>query len=227
MSSIDAEAVSDVSTATVSRGGWNRINVIRWLRKMHGWIGLWGATLGLLFGSSGILLNHRAVMKIPAVQVQESTVQLPLPQPAPESAKAMADWLRGELKLDHPSVKAREEPAHGVAWGDKSMTQPAHWQASFTTPRANVQADWWVGNSFVTLKRSDNNFFAVLTNLHKGVGMSVAWVLLVDTLAGSILLLSLSGVVLWTQLNRKRVVGAVIGFGALTLTVVLALQSLI
>jgi len=205
---------------------WNRHNVIRWLRKMHGWIGLWGATLGLLFGTSGILLNHRAVLKLPAVQVQESTVQLPLPQPAPASAQAMVEWLRGELKLDHPNLKSREEPAHGVAWGDKSMTQPGHWQMSLTTPRMNVQADWWVGNSFITLKRSDNNFFAVLTNLHKGVGMGVAWVLLADTLAGSIILLSLSGVVLWTQLNRRRVIGAAIGVTALVLTVTLALQAM-
>ena len=205
---------------------WNRINAIRWLRKMHGWIGLWGATLGLLFGSSGILLNHRAVMKIPAVQSQESTVQLPLPQPAPASAQAMVEWLRGELKLDHPNLKSREEPAHPVAWGDKSMTQPGHWQMSLTTPRMNVQADWWVGNSFITLKRSDNNFFAVLTNLHKGVGLGVGWVLLADTLAGSIILLSLSGVVLWTQLNRRRLVGACIGIGALLLTLGLALHSL-
>lgn len=210
--------------AAVTRSNWNRVNVIRWLRKMHGWVGLWGATLGLLFGISGILLNHRAVMKIPAVQVQESTVQLPLPQPAPASAKEMVEWLQGELKFDHPNLKSREEPAHGVAWGDKTMTQPGHWQMSLTTPRMNVQADWWVGNSFITPKRSDNNFFAVLTNLHKGVGMGVAWVLLADTLAGSIILLSLSGVLLWTQLNRRRVIGAVIGIGGLTLTVILALR---
>ena len=39
--------------------------VIRWVRKSHGWVGLWGAVLGLLFGFSGIWLNHRAVLKLP------------------------------------------------------------------------------------------------------------------------------------------------------------------
>ena len=58
-----------------------RTTFLKWLRKMHGWIGLWGAALGLLFGTSGILLNHRDVLKIPAVQKQESTIQLPLPSP--------------------------------------------------------------------------------------------------------------------------------------------------
>ena len=28
----------------------SRATFLKWLRKMHGWIGLWGAALGLLFG---------------------------------------------------------------------------------------------------------------------------------------------------------------------------------
>lgn len=218
--------VDTLNDSPAAARGMTRIQFIRWLRKMHGWIGLWGAALGLLFGSSGIVLNHRAVMKIDAARSQESTVQLPLPQPAPKSAQDMVEWLRDYLDLDHPNLKSREEKAHAVAWGDKSLTQPAHWQMSLTTPRMNVQADWWVGNDFITLKRSDNNFFAVLGNLHKGVGLGVPWVLLVDTLAGSIILLSLTGVILWTQLNRKRIVGAVIGFTALALTIGLAVQAM-
>jgi hypothetical protein len=218
------EALSDPSVSA-SRG-WSRINTIRWLRKMHGWIGLWGATLGLLFGSSGILLNHRAVMKIDAVRSQESTVQLPLPHPAPDSAQAMVEWLRDYFNLEHPNLKWREEKAHPVAWGDKNLTQPAHWQGSLTTARMNVQADWWVGNDFITLKRSDNNFFAVLGNLHKGVGLGLAWVLLVDTLAGSIILLSITGVILWTQLNRRRLLGAAIGIAGLVLTLALSFESM-
>ena len=214
------------ATPAAHAARWNRHHTLRWLRRMHGWIGLWGAALGLLFGTSGIVLNHRAVLKLPLARVQESTVQLPLPQPAPASAQAMAEWLRGELKLDHPNLKWREEPAHAVAWGEQNLNQPAHWQMSLTTPRMNVQADWWVGNGTITLHRSDNNFFTTIGNLHKGVGLGVAWVLLADTLAGSIILLSLSGVVLWTQLNRRRVAGAAIGLGALMLTLFLALSAM-
>ena len=42
----------------------SRTSIVAWLRKAHGWIGLWGATLGLLFGTSGIWLNHRAVLAL-------------------------------------------------------------------------------------------------------------------------------------------------------------------
>jgi hypothetical protein len=202
-----------------------RASFLKWLRKMHGWIGLWGATLGLLFGSSGILLNHRAVLKIPAVQTQESTVQLPLPAPAPADPAAMAAWLRQSLALA-PAAKAKAEPARPVAWGDKSLTQPARWSASFVAPGSSVQAEYWVGNNFVTVKRSETNAFGLLSNLHKGTGMSVGWILLVDTLAGSIILLSITGVLLWSMTTRKRLVGAAIAGSALALVLGVASASM-
>jgi len=203
-----------------------RAILLKWLRKMHGWIGLWGAVLGLLFGSTGILLNHRAVLRIPAAQVQESTVQVPLPSPAPASPQALAAWLKTSLKLEPDPRKVLLEPARPVAWGDQSMVQPARWSASFTSPSGGVQAEYWVGNGYVTLKRSDNNLFATLGNLHKGVGMGVGWILLVDTLAGSIILLSLSGVVLWALTNRKRTIGVAIGALSLLAAGSLALASI-
>jgi hypothetical protein len=188
-----------------------RALTVKWLRKMHGWIGLWGAVLGLLFGSTGILLNHRAELRIPAAQSQESTLQLPLPKPAPANPQAMAQWLKRALRLEPEPGRVRAEAPRPVAWGDTSLLQPARWSASFTSPTGNVQAEYWVGNSYVTVKRAENNLFATLTNLHKGVGMSIGWILLVDTLAGSIILLSLSGVLLWALTNRRHNVGIIIG----------------
>jgi hypothetical protein len=212
--SIESPSVRAVAPAA-SRS--RRATFLKWLRKMHGWIGLWGAALGLLFGGSGILLNHRAVLKIAAVQTEESTVQLPLPSPAPADAEAMAAWLQQSLALTRQASKAKMDKPRPVAWGDKSLTQPARWSASFVAPDSNVQAEYWVGNNFVTVKRSETNAFGMLSNLHKGTGMSVGWILLVDTLAGSIILLSITGVLLWTMTTRRRLVGAAIGAGSLAL----------
>lgn len=203
-----------------------RVQVLRGLRKAHGWIGLWGAALGLLFGFTGVLLNHRNVLKLPLAQTQESTIQLALPTPQPADAKALARWLQAELRLEREAGRIREEPARSAQWGDDTVTQPARWTIGFVTPASGVQAEYWLGNRYVSVKRSSNNVFATLNNLHKGVGLGIGWVLLVDTLAGSILLLSLTGVVLWTGLNRRRVLGAAIGFGSLALTIGLALSAL-
>ena len=193
-----------------------RITFIKWLRKVHGWIGLWGAALGLLFGTTGFLLNHRGgPLRVSTGEPVVSTVQVPLPQPAPETPRELAKWLKQELKLAGKPGRMQNEPAHRVAWGERSMMQPEHWEISFASPHENAAADYWVGNDFVTVKRTENAFLATLTNLHKGVGMSVGWVLVVDTLAGSLILLSLTGVLLWTELNRRKTVGAVLVTGCI------------
>jgi hypothetical protein len=193
-----------------------RLTFIKWLRKVHGWIGLWGAALGLLFGTTGFLLNHRGgPLRVSTGEPVVSTVQVPLPQPAPESPRELAKWLKQELKLTGKPGRAQNEPAHRVAWGERSMVQPEHWQISFASPQENTSAEYWVGTDFVTVKRTENSFLATLTNLHKGVGMSVGWVLVIDTLAGSLILLSLSGVLLWTELNRRKTVGAVLVIGSI------------
>jgi hypothetical protein len=193
-----------------------RITFIKWLRKVHGWIGLWGAALGLLFGTTGFLLNHRGgPLRVSTGEPVVSTVQVPLPQPAPETPRELAKWLKQELKLAGKPGRMQNEPAHRVAWGERSMMQPEHWQISFASPKANTAAEYWVGNDFVTVKRTENSLLATLTNLHKGVGMSVGWVLVVDTLAGGLILLSLTGVLLWTELNRRKTVGAVLVIGSI------------
>jgi hypothetical protein len=193
-----------------------RVTFIKWLRKVHGWIGLWGAALGLLFGTTGFLLNHRGgPLRVSTGEPVVSTVQVPLPQPAPETPRELAKWLKQELKLQGKPGRMQNEPAHKVAWGDRSMNQPEHWQISFASPRDNTSAEYWVGNDYVTVKRSENSFLATLTNLHKGVGMSIGWVLVVDTLAGSIILLSLTGVLLWSELNRRKTIGAILVIGSI------------
>jgi hypothetical protein len=201
-----------------------RATFIKWLRKVHGWVGLWGAALGLLFGTTGFFLNHRGgPLRVSTGEPQVSTMQVPLPQPAPESPRELSKWLKHELKLTGNPGRAQKEPEHPVAWGDRSVIQPEHWQLNFASPHENTSAEYWVGNSYVTVKRSENTFLAMLTNLHKGVGLSVGWVLLIDTLAGSLILLSLTGVLLWTELNKRKTVGVVLVLGSITAAVCLGL----
>ena len=188
-----------------------RANFVKWLRKVHGWVGLWGAVLGLMFGVTGFLLNHRAgPLKVSTGEPQVDEMQLAVPQKGWHSPAEMTNWLTGELKVDGKPGRVRREPAHAVAWGDRSTVQPEFWQVGIMAPGQNVQAEYWVGNGFVAVKRTQNTFLATMNNLHKGVGLSVGWVLLIDTIAGSLILLSLTGVLLWTELNKRKTVGVVL-----------------
>ncbi|MBV8619103.1 MAG: PepSY-associated TM helix domain-containing protein [Curvibacter sp.] len=208
---------------------------VTWVRKTHGWIGLWGALLGLLFGLSGIWLNHRAVLKLPPVAQQRHNAQLALPDPAPASAQEMAAWLQHDLELPAPPNQIKVDPARPVAWTEKikpprgtadpapedrpaPLRQPERWTFNFGGPHELVQAEYWVGNRSVGVTTTSNGFLATLSNLHKGVGMTVPWILLVDSLAGSMIFLSISGVILWIQMNRRRALGVGIFSASVLLT---------
>ncbi|MFM0204331.1 PepSY-associated TM helix domain-containing protein [Paraburkholderia fungorum] len=201
-----------------------RANFIKWLRKVHGWVGLWGAVLGLMFGVTGFLLNHRGgPLKVSSGEPQVEEMQIPVPEKKLVSPMEMVKWLKGELKIDGKPGRVKREPAHAVAWGDRSAMQPEFWQVGIFGPTQNVQAEYWVGNGFVAVKRTQNSFLTTMNNLHRGVGLSVGWVLLIDTIAGGMILLSLTGVLLWTELNKRRVVGVVLVGGSVVAAVVCGL----
>lgn len=203
-----------------------RISWLKWLRRFHAWVGLWGAALGLLFGVSGVLLNHRMVMKIPAVQMEQSQVELILPTPPPANAEELAKWLQGYAAIDRKPSRISVEPAKTVRWAGQNLQQPSQWRVDFHNPQHSLTAEYWVGNSYVSVKHQDANVFAFITRLHKGVGMGTAWVLLADSLAGGLVFLSLTGILLWTKLHGSRLAMAGLGMTSLGLGIFIVLSSL-
>lgn len=205
----------------LSRGAF-----LKWLRRTHAWFGLWGATLGLLFGFTGILMNHRDILKIPIGRMEPKEIQMALPEPKPADPKAMAVWLSQALSVDTSRAKIRREPAKTVTWNDQTVQQPGLWQLNLRNPKHMLSAEYWEGNAFVTVKQSDANLLQTLNNLHKGVGMGMGWVLLVDTLAGGMILLSLTGTLLWTRLHGNRLAATGLGLGSLSLMLYLAVDAI-
>lgn len=249
------------ATAGAGKRVNRRVTFVRWVRKTHGWFGLWGALLGLMFGLSGVWLNHRSVLKLDLPDQKQVNAQLALPDPPPATIEAMSQWLKDTLRIDRGPNVARVERARPVAWaerpvggaagaglrngaersgGERSpdrgagngegdgrpLQQPERWVMNFGGPNHLVQAEYWVGNRSLSVRTTSNGFIATLTNLHKGTAMPVPWILLIDTLAGSMIFLSVSGVILWWETHRKRAVGVTIFAVAVAATVALAVSPL-
>jgi hypothetical protein len=104
--------------------------------------------------------------------------------------------------------------------------QPERWTLNFGGPNKVIQVEYWVGNKSLGVRTTENGFVATLTNLHKGVGMPVPWILLIDTLAGSLIFLSISGAILWWETHRRRLVGLAIFGVSVAVTVAIALSPL-
>jgi len=189
---------------------------LTWLRKTHLYVGLWGAVLGLLFGITGILMNHRAIMKIPVEKTVQSTAQLPLPEQPFRTPEELSGWLQKELNFaaaQPPSIK--KHPAKTVIWGEREVMQPERWVITMTRPNRGLSAEYYVGNRTVKLDTIDATPIGTLTRLHTSTGVSAFWVLLSDTIAGSLILLSLTGLLLWTQLHTVRTIAVLTSCSAL------------
>lgn len=257
---------------TLAQKNSQRGKTLRLLRKIHGWLGLWGALLGLLFGISGFLLNHRSVMKIPAAKMEETEIQLAMAMPLPDNQKAFVKAIQTALEIKQDPMKPRpnrggnaegagkqergsmqmregnarregrperesdQDPETKADRGghserearfmDKSIKQPETFKVGFQLPNASIQAEYVVGNRFATVKREDANIWAFISRMHKGVGANTAWVLLADSIAGAMLILSITGVLLWTKMRGSRLAMLGLVGGSTLLTVWITMSML-
>ena len=190
--------------------GSQRGNILRLIRNAHGWLGLWGAVLGLLFGLSGFLLNHRNVMKIPAVKMEETEIQLPISEPQPKTAVEFTRYIQTALNVTHEPIKPKNisnsKPEFKAKFLNNTVNQPETFNVEFQLPQVRIQAEYVMGNQFATVKRDDANAWAFISRMHKGVGANVAWVLLTDNIAGAMIVLSITGVLLWTKMRGSRLI---------------------
>ncbi len=206
------EAPSAEKRRTRSR----RAVFLTWLRKTHLYVGLWGAALGLLFGATGILMNHRAIMKIPVQKTVQRTAQLPLPARDFSTPEELSAWLQQELQFAPAAPPlVRRQPARDVIWGNREVRQPERWSVMLNRPGGGVSAEYFVGNRFIKLDHIDATPIGTLMRMHTAVGVSAFWVLLSDTIAGSLILLSITGLLLWTQLHTVRTLTVMTSAGAL------------
>ncbi len=190
-----------------------RLAALAWLRRVHGWLGLWGAVFGLLFGVSGIVLAHRAVLKLPVTKTQQTVLQYRLGA-VPASAIDLARQLSRELGFDGRTPRVKIEPARPVAWNGVDAIQPERWDIQFDHPRRGARIEYFVGNGFARLEQIDATAVGIVTRLHMATGVDAFWVLLIDSFAGSLIALALTGALLWTRLRPPRMAGAAVLLGA-------------
>lgn len=228
---------------------WQSATFLRWLKRIHAWTGFWGALFFLMMGTSGFLLNHRSVWKIDTGEnVELPTVELPVAPGTIKDADGLGQWARQALDLP---VKAqaprggpggpegrrgpggpRGEGARGApaaakdgSFMGKPVTQPEKWTRTFSMPDARVTVDYVPGSNHVSAKREAINGWGVIKNLHKGVGLPVGWVLFIDTIAGALITMAVTGYLLWTRMHGTRLLAGALAGGALVWALLAAVPS--
>jgi uncharacterized protein len=195
------------STALEARNALRRLRVHRAIRQVHLWIGAWGAIAAVLFGLSGLLQNHRAVLRFPQGSATEvSRLQWAVPADARASPEVLRGWLRDSQHLQLESQRPGPQGPQGPQRGTDAHSQrgAARWMLTGGNARTTIQVEYVPGSETVFVRTSVHSPLAVLSRLHKGIGGGVAWILLSDSFALGLVALGLSGLVLWSRGRTSR-----------------------
>jgi uncharacterized protein len=196
----------------------------RWIRQLHLWIGAWGAIAAVIYGFTGLVMNHRfGDGAWPQGDSEEAgRLVFEVPATARTTPEALSTWLASAHGLDTQVVR-KGKPGEGRL-GSGAVQQPEKWNLSGGTARSSWSLEYVPGNATAEVKRNRQTALAAFNRLHKGVGGGWLWILLADSFAIGMLLLGLSGIWMWARgRTPKQMLASVLGLSTGVLAVVLGL----
>jgi uncharacterized protein len=217
-------ATTPTTTDTAVR---RRSNVTyRWIRQLHLWIGAWGALAAVIYGFTGLVMNHRfgdgAWPQGESSEAAHTTLQVP--RDAQSSPEQLSLWLKASQGLDAQVI--RKGPPGGSRGPGRAegsdAAQPPKWTLSGGTATKAWSVEYVAGSATAGVKRTQHDRLAAFNRLHKTIGGGIGWIILADSFAIAMLLLGLSGIWMWARgRTAKDVVVSVLGASVLVLLVVL------
>jgi hypothetical protein len=214
----------------------NRTEVVQWLKRIHAWTGFWGALAFLLIGTSGLLLNHRATLKIDTGaprEVMEASIAVdPALITSPED---LGKWAQAQfgLSLEPRAPRAEGGPPGGAQGGGRAqmmgrdVQEAVVWKQALTGANGALSVEYTPGSASVKATRTEQNLWGMLKNMHKGAGMNWIWVLFIDTMAGGLIAMAITGALLWSRLHGPRLAAVGIVLVSLGLGVFAALPGMV
>ena len=177
----------------------------RWIRQIHLWIGAWGALAAVLYGFTGLVLNHRMGENAwPQGESRDAgATGLSIPAEARTSPEQLSMWLQKTQHLDVQSIRKGGPGGRGGERGGDAKQAPK-WSLSGGTAADSWHLEYTPGHESAQLKRSHQDFLAAINRLHKTVGGGIGWRVLADSFAIAMVLLGLSGIWMWARGRTYR-----------------------
>ncbi|KGQ17738.1 PepSY-associated TM helix domain-containing protein [Lysobacter dokdonensis DS-58] len=225
----------NATTATSAAKPVRRSNTTyRVIRQLHLWIGAWGALAAILYGFTGLVMNHRfGDGAWPQGDSNEKArVTLQIPADAQTSPEALSLWLRQTQQLDAQVIRkgppgggregAKRQGDSGAKGGESKKPDQPKWTLSGGSASDAWSMEYTPGNTSAEVKHTEHSTLAAFNRLHKAVGGGIGWTILADSFAIAMLLLGLSGIWMWARgRNAKELVLSVMGASIVVLLVVL------
>jgi hypothetical protein len=152
----------------------------------------------IFFSFTGFVMNHPGWFDIDTPRVKESELTVP-----PEVAGAKGE----DRKLKVVEYLRTKEGARGemTAYDDEETSA----RVQFTGPGRKMEYSIHKEDGTATLHDEVRNTLALMADLHKGTGSGGVWRVMIDGTAIALMFASLSGLVLWLSLPKRRTLGVV------------------
>jgi len=197
---------------------FRKSTMMDWLRKIHGWLGIWGAIACVIFGVSTIALLHPELF--PASEAIETLSTLPAPQSGIASNEELGDFVAAEMSFistpAYGEVRRRgggmgaAAPAMGGAMGGGRVQNKPTYMATFSAVGKNVVATYIPGNTSIELVTTERGLLRTMNFLHLGRGADQGWTILGDVFSGSLILIVFTGFFLWNVFAGSRLLGVTV-----------------
>jgi hypothetical protein len=203
-----ATSTVEVGTTPVRRRHFKHhfAAAMRWL---HIYLSMFGLASVLFFGLTGITLNHPDWAFGEAEVVVQAKGQVDRRWLSPDPGKADSNAEPAVMKLEVVEHLRKE---HGIR-GALTEFKVDEGECVVTFKGPGYSADAFIDreNGSYNLTESRHGFLAVVNDLHKGRDTGPLWAVVIDLLAGLMVVISLSGLVLLFYIKRRRIPGTIIG----------------
>jgi hypothetical protein len=176
-------------------------------RTLHIYLTMLVCLLLLFFGTTGFMLNHADWFSLETIRNETREGTVPRAALAPLDKLAVVEYLRAELGAVG-AVDSFEADAESI-------------RIVFKRPGTRVEANVKAADGHVEIASERRGTAALLTDLHKGASAGGGWKWVIDGTAVLLVLGSLTGLILWISLPRRRALGIV----ALTVGVAASLAT--
>jgi uncharacterized protein len=180
--------------------------IAHWALLTHIYVSMAGFTLALLFGATGLTLNHQDFgLSEPRVARSEIAIDKKLIENP--DRPALEQCLQQKLAIGSPSTDYHDDP-------DQI-------QITFATPGARTVVTINRADGRAEVEKENRGTLGRLGDLHKGLDAGAVWFWTIDVAALMLISSSLTGIVTLLALRARRRTGFAVGaLGVLSVIVI-------
>lgn len=185
-------------------------SLLLWTRTLHIYASMFALIAIGFFSATGFLLNHPTWFDLERSAITEHDAEVVPEEIATGTDKlALVEYLR------------EHEGARGVV---KSYSRTdERTVVNFTGPGRSMEFTVHQPTGDARVRIETRNALAKLGDLHKGKYTGTAWPLVIDATAIFLMLVTLSGVVLWLSLAKRRTLGWIAVAASVAIAVVVVM----